>query len=338
MLYSLFQILKKLSAYKLYNYGRLYVSFHASRLLKRPVVNALPFSMSIEPTTSCNLRCPECPSGLRAFTRPTGMLHPSFFESFIQQIKRHVHSLTFYFQGEPYLNPSFLEMVRVAHQNGLYTITSTNAHYLNETLAQATVKSGLDKLIISIDGVTQESYSKYRVGGQLEKVIEGTREILKQRQHLRSRSPRVVWQFIVFKHNEHEVHLVKKMGNDLGVDSIQIKTAQVYHFEEADALIPENPNYARYKKEASGEWTIKNKLLNQCWRMWQGCVVTWNGTIVPCCFDKDAQYQIGNLNTESFSEIWFSDAYKNFRQSILKGRSQIDICTNCTEGTSVWAN
>ncbi len=313
------------------------LSYLTSRILKRPIVNALPFSLSIEPTTSCNLRCPECPSGLREFTRPIGMLQPSFFESFVLQIKKHVHSLTFYFQGEPYLNPDFLKMVKYANKNGLYTITSTNAHYLNNKVAKETVESGLDKLIISIDGANQESYSKYRVGGSFEKVIEGTKAILSQRKQLNQNHPRVVWQFIVFKHNETEISEIQQLGKELGVDAVQIKTAQVYHFEGADAIIPTQAKYARYIKDEAGNWRIKNKLLNQCWRMWQGCVITWNGSLVPCCFDKDAKYQLGNLKTQSFKEIWMSEGYNEFRQAILKGRSQIDICTNCTEGTKVWA-
>lgn len=118
---------------------------------------------------------------------------------------------------------------------------------------------------------------------------------------------------------------------------MKIKTAQIYDFENGHDLIPEQETYSRYKKGASGKYEIKNELLNQCWRMWQGCVITWDGKIVPCCFDKDAKYQLGNLQTERFESIWYSEAYTNFRRSVLKSRNQIDICTNCTEGTKVWS-
>jgi radical SAM protein with 4Fe4S-binding SPASM domain len=265
------------------------------------------------------------------------MLDPVFFESTVQQVKKYLHSLTFYFQGEPYLNPDFLKMVDVANRHNIYTITSTNAHYMNESNAQRTVESGLDKLIISIDGTTQDTYEKYRIGGSLEKVISGTREILKQKKLMKSSKPHVVWQFVVFKTNEHQVDEVRRLGRELGVDEVKIKTAQIYDFENGHGLIPENEKYSRYRKNEGGAFEIKNRLLNQCWRMWQGCVITWDGKIVPCCFDKDAKYKIGDLQTESFSSIWFSPAYNGFRASILKGRSQIDICNNCTEGTKVWA-
>ncbi len=153
---------------------KLFMSFHFSRLTGKVHQSGLPLFVSIEPTTSCNLRCPQCPSGLREFTRPTGMLQEAFFQSTIRQLKKHLFSLTFYFQGEPFLNPDFLNMVAFANQHGIYTITRTNAHYLNKGVAQATVNSQLDELIISIDGSTQQTYSTYRVGGQFEKVLEGT--------------------------------------------------------------------------------------------------------------------------------------------------------------------
>ncbi|MCW3077818.1 MAG: radical protein [Bacteroidetes bacterium] len=337
MIHYYISILRKLSFFKILNYFKLFYGFHYSRLINKPKQFGLPFSISIEPTTSCNLRCPQCPSGLREFTRPTGMLDPIFFEKIIKQLKHHLHSLTFYFQGEPYLNPDFLKMVEVAHRQNIFTITSTNAHYLNEQNCVNTINSKLDKLIISVDGITQDVYQQYRIGGSLNKVIEGTKEILKQKAILKSNTPHVVWQFVVFKPNEHQVEAVKKLGNELGVNEIKIKTAQIYDFNNGHELIPETDKYSRYIKGDSGKYEIKNKLLNQCWRMWQACVVTWDGKIVPCCFDKDATFKLGSLSEETFSDIWHSKEYNQFRRSILKGRNQIEICNNCTEGTKVFS-
>ncbi len=266
------------------------------------------------------------------------MLEPAAFEKMILPLKKQLHALTFYFQGEPYLNPDFLKMVRMANALNIYTSTSTNAHYMSKENAKQTVLSKLDKLIISVDGSSQETYEKYRVGGQLAKVIEGTKEIINQKKLLKSKTPHVIWQFVVFKSNEHQINDIKQLGKSIGVDEVKIKTAQIYDFENNHNIIPDNHKYARYTKNKNGEYTIKNKLLNQCWRMWQGCVITWDGKIVPCCFDKDAKYTLGNLNEQNFRDVWFSPAYKQFRSSILKGRSEIDICTNCSEGTEVWAD
>jgi radical SAM protein with 4Fe4S-binding SPASM domain len=297
----------------------------------------MPISISIEPTTSCNLRCPECPSGLRSFTRPTGMLQEKLYENVIDQLSSTLSYLTFYFQGEPYLNPNFLDMVRYASGKGIYTATSTNAHYLDDENAKATIMSGLNRLIISIDGTTQESYEAYRVGGKLAKVLEGTKNILRWRQQLKSRTPHVVFQFLVVRPNEHQVPAVQALARELGVDRVALKTAQIYDYKNGSDLIPLDEKYSRYSRDERGVYTIKNELLNHCWKMWQSCVITWDGKIVPCCFDKDAHHVMGDLSKNSFREIWKGEAYQEFRASLLRSRNEIEMCTNCTEGTKIWA-
>src|SRR5712675_1266490 len=159
---------------RLLNMANVYTSFQTSKFWGNANHHGLPVSISIEPTTSCNLRCPECPSGLRAFTRPTGMMKRELFESVVNQLAPSLSYLIFYFQGEPYLHPHLLEMIRLASQKKIYTATSTNAHFLDDEASRETVESGLDRLIISLDGTTQETYQSYRIGGKLDKVMEGT--------------------------------------------------------------------------------------------------------------------------------------------------------------------
>ena len=312
-----------------------YLSFYLTKYFKKPIQYGKPFSISFEPTTSCNLRCPECPSGLRAFTRPIGMLVPAFFEKTIDELSNHLLYLTFYFQGEPYLNTKFLDMVRYAKQKNIYTATSTNAHYLTGDVAKRTIESGLDRLIISIDGTTQETYQSYRVGGHLYKVIEGAKNMVKWKKELKAKTPYIIFQFLVVKPNEHQIDDLKKIAKEIGVDEVILKTAQVYDYKNGNPLIPENEQYSRYKKNNDGTYSIKNNLENSCWKLWHSCVITWDGKVVPCCFDKDAQHQLGNLQTHSFSQIWNNDLYKNFRTQLVKGRKEIDICKNCSEGCEV---
>src|ERR1700753_4064942 len=121
-------LLSKLTARRLLNGVKVLSSYYVSKWTKKAVQWGYPVSISFEPTTSCNLRCPECPSGLREFTRPTGMLKKDFFRETIDDIHKQLLYLIFYFQGEPFLNPDFLEMVKYAHDKGIYTATSTNAH------------------------------------------------------------------------------------------------------------------------------------------------------------------------------------------------------------------
>jgi radical SAM protein with 4Fe4S-binding SPASM domain len=334
---DLLNMFSKLTGRRAWNGLKIFFSYHISKLTGAAIHKGSPVSISFEPTTSCNLRCPECPSGLRAFTRETGMLDPEFFRRIIDELHSELMYLTFYFQGEPFLHPKFCDMVNYAHRKNIYTATSTNAHFLNDDNCRKIVESGLDRLIISIDGTTQETYEKYRIGGSLEKVLEGTRNLVKWKKKLKSKTPHLIFQFLVVRHNENQLDDIQQLAKETGVNEVAFKTAQVYDYEHGNELIPANKKYSRYKKNKDGSWRIKNKLLNHCWKMWQSCVITWDGKIVPCCFDKDATHVMGNLQQVSFSGIWKSDAYRHFRQSILRSRSEIDICKNCTEGTKVWA-
>lgn len=330
-------LFSKLTFRRFWNGIKVLTSFYISRITNKPVQWGYPVSVSFEPTTSCNLRCPECPSGLRQFTRPTGMLQQDFFRETIDAIHKELLYLIFYFQGEPYLNPDFLDMVQYAADKKIYTATSTNAHYLTDENAKRTVESGLDRLIISIDGTTQDVYQQYRVGGNLEKVIEGAKKIVKWKKELNSKTPFVFFQFLVVKPNEHQIEDIKRLAKEVGVDEVRFKTAQVYDYEtDPNNLIPANDTFSRYKKTADGTYTAKNKLANRCWKLHHANVITWDGLVVPCCFDKDATHRLGNLKNQPFKEIWHNDNYKQFRAELMKSRRNIDICANCSEGVSVW--
>ncbi len=297
----------------------------------------MPTSIAIEPTTACNLGCPECPSGLKQFTRPTGNLKIDLLHNLLDEIGDYLQYLTFYFQGEPFIHPRMVDLIALASQRGIFTATSTNAHFISPAVAEQIVDSGLNQLIISIDGTTQEVYEQYRRKGSLEKVLEGTRQLLEAKKRKNSTFPLVYFQFLVVKPNEHQIDDVQRLADKMGVDGVLYKTAQVYEFENGNPLIPTIDKYARYRKNSHGKWEIKNSLDNQCWKMWQSCVVTWDGKMVPCCFDKDATHEMGHLESNSFRDIWFGERYNNFRQSLLRSRSEIDICKNCSEGTKVWA-
>ncbi len=329
--------ISKLSLARVWNAIKVLVSFYLTKWTKRPIQWGKPFTVSFEPTTACNLRCPECPSGLRAFTRPTGNLKEDFFRETIAELHQHLLYLIFYFQGEPYINPKFLEMVNYASNKGIYTITSTNGHFLNDENARKTIESGLDRLIISVDGTTQEVYENYRKQGKLEAVLHGARNVVKWKRKLNSKTPHIIFQFLVVRPNEHQIPEIHQLAKEIGIDEVKLKTAQVYDYENGNELIPTISKYARYEKLSTGEWRVKNELLNHCWKLWHACVITWDGMVVPCCFDKDASHQLGDLKQKNFNEIWTGQAYQHFRKQLLKGRDQIAICTNCTEGCKVWA-
>ncbi len=308
------------------------MSYFLARFTTKKVHWGMPVSISVEPTTSCNLRCPECPSGLRQFSRNTGMLGLDLYKKIIDQLGDTLMYMILYFQGEPFLNPEFFDFVELAHRKRIYTATSTNAHFLTDENCRKSIESGLDRLIISLDGIGQEAYSSYRIGGRYDSVIEGIENIVKWKKQLKSKTPHVIVQFLVLKNNEHQMDDVQKLCDNLGVDELQFKTAQIYDYEKGSPLIPSIEKYSRYRQKTDGTWEFKNKLPNKCYRMWSGCVISWDGLIVPCCFDKDAKYRLGELKDKPFKEIWKSEKYNKFRRSVFSKRKQIDICRNCSEG------
>lgn len=329
-------ILKTITVKRFLNLIALKSSYYISRISKKAIHWGTPYALSIEPTTACNLGCPECPSGLKKFTRPTGKLSIDFHQKMLDSVGGNVFYINYYFQGEPFLNPDFLTFIKQAKAKHIYTATSTNAHFINKEKAEEIVTSGLDRLIISIDGLTQKTYENYRVHGTLSKVIEGAKQMVEAKKKLNSLTPHLIFQFLVVKPNEHEIQDVFTLANELKIDEVRLKSAQVYEYKNGNPLIPDQEKYSRYKLQKDGTYRLKYETGNHCWRMWSSSVFTWDGKVVPCCFDKDAQHVLGSIEQEDFIQLWKSKPYQNFRQAILTNRNEIDICKNCSEGAKVW--
>jgi len=320
---------------RMWNALKISSSYLASKWSKKNHVWGLPYSMAIEPTTACNLRCPHCPSGLKSFSRDTGKISMESFEKYIDDVHYTTAYLTLYFQGEPYLNPKFYDLVTYARKKRIFVATSTNAHFLDKKRAEKTIASGINQIIISIDGLSQETYEKYRLEGHLDKVIEGTQNLIEAKKKAKGNTTHIIWQFIVFAHNEHEVDAVKAEADRLGVDEVRIKSAQIYDDGNSAEWLPTNPKYRRYNVDGK-KLKLKAAMTGHCKRLWTNPVVTWDGKVVPCCFDKDAEHQLGDLEQESFKDIWKGKGYKDFRDKLNSGRQNIDICSNCSEGVKVW--
>ncbi len=294
----------------------------------------MPWAVSIEPTNRCNLHCPECPSGMKELSRASGFMDLAMFHSLIEQLSPELSWLTLYFQGEPYMNPLFIDFIAHAHSKGIYVSSSTNGHFLDKINAEATVKSGLNRLIISVDGTDQETYESYRAGGSLEKVVEGIRTLAEAKKKSGSNSPKIIIQFLVLKTNQQQLNDIRQKGIEWGGDRVEIKTAQFNDFSQGNPLMPSAEKYSRYSMQ-DAVWTIKNTLPNHCFRMWTSAVICWDGNIVPCCFDKDARHLLGNIKNLIFREIWNGREYNDFRRMLLKKRETVEICSNCTEGTGL---
>lgn len=316
------------------NVIKVITSFTVSKILRKPIVWGLPVSYSIEPTNHCNLKCPECPSGLGILTRPLGLLKIDEFKSWIDQIKSTGFYVQLFFQGEPFINKHLPEMIKYAQENKIYVSVSTNGHFINENNVDSILENAPDKLIYSVDGLDEESYQKYRVGGTFEQADKGLRILVKRKKELEKKNPFIEFQFIVMKQNEHQLDEVKKYCRDVSIDKLVFKTMQITSYQNAIKYLPVNPKFKRYTINENS-FSIKSKLKNHCFALWRTSVITWDGKVVPCCFDKDAGHKLGVLNGKTFADIWLSEQYQDFRRLVLKNRKQINMCTNCTEGLKI---
>ncbi|MBB3188252.1 radical SAM protein with 4Fe4S-binding SPASM domain [Microbacter margulisiae] len=312
-----------------YNLLQLIVSYSVSVILKRPLFPMNPFSVSIEPSNQCNLHCPECPTGNGSLIRPKQMMNWDLYTKIIDELAPNISNLILYFQGEPLLHSKLPEMIRYAHAHKIYTMISTNGQLVTKETAYNLVTSGLNRIIISIDGTTQDVYNQYRKGGNLEKVRDAIILIAHWKKELHTTHPHIEAQFIVMQHNEHQIHDFKKMVNQLGADSARLKTAQI-DWPNITHFVPKQTKFARYKQNKQGNWVLKHRLKNRCWRQWSSAVITSNGDVLPCCFDKNGEYVFGNMKQASFREIWHNKKAVTFRNSILHNRKQFEMCRNCT--------
>ncbi|MCD4828613.1 MAG: SPASM domain-containing protein [Candidatus Cloacimonetes bacterium] len=292
----------------------------------------MPPIVMMEPTNLCNLKCPLCPSGTGTLKRPRGFMDMDIYRKIIDEIAPHSSMLILWNQGEPFLHPQFLQMVRYAADRRLFTLASTNAGCLPD--AEDIVRSGLHSLIVSLDGATQETYNKYRVNGDLATVLAGVRALVAAKRRLHSPTPIIKWQFLVLKHNEHEIEQIRRLAREIGVDSLQFKTAQIYSKEDVDTYLPLNPKYRRYKV-VDGDFELKFGIANRCRRLWTQPVVNQDGRMAVCCFDKDNDVKVGDVHSHSLRELWHGPAFKRMRRIILTNRASVPMCRNCGEGVRI---
>jgi radical SAM protein with 4Fe4S-binding SPASM domain len=333
---SIPQLLKSLTLRRVWNAAKILASFLLSAIAKKNIVWGVPPILTIEPTNLCNLRCPLCVTGNGSMTRENGRMDFPAYKRLIDELAGRAIYVVLFHQGEPYINRQFNEFVAYAKQRGLYVTTSSNAHYFDPPTAEATVASGLDTIIISVDGATQESYSHYRVGGSLQKVVDGTHNLVAAKKRLRRKTPYIYLQFIVMKHNEHELAAMEKLAAELGVDRLLKKTVQVETFVEAQEWLPAAERFRRYNLTEEN-FAVKNGGKGACPRPWLTTLVNWDGTVVPCCFDKNGEHITGDMQTTpSFGAIWQSEKYRSFRHKLLRDRESIEMCRNCNQGIGLF--
>ena len=323
------RVLKVLTFKKALNLFGLRFNYYRSIFFKKQVGKRLPAYLTVEPVNTCNLSCPQCFTTDEKFTRAKGLMSPGLFNKIIDQTKSHAFYLNLYFQGEPCLNPRLCEFVGYAKSQGFYVAVSTNAHFLEKDTIEKMIRAGLDRVIVSLDGADENTYAEYRKNGNFTKVIEGIKNLYYIKKQMKVCHPLVELQFLVHRKNQGQIHSIKQLGKQLHADKVSVRRFQIIHAQDAPEWLPDK--HSRYVVDADGKLRLKKSLKNHCWHLLSSAVFTQDGLVVPCCFDKNADYAMGNISTQDFATIWQNDNFGEFRERVFNQRQQIDICCNCSE-------
>jgi len=308
---------------------RALLSFLTSSLTGKVTGRWMPSFIGIELTNHCNLNCPECITGSGQMTRPKGFMPLTLFDRILEQTGPYLYNINLFFQGESMMHPDFFTFLEKSVK--FHTILSTNGQFLSSEKAEKLAVSGLKKLIVSLDGMDRETYAFYRHNGDFQKVIDGIKKISGAIK--RTGSPlKLEIQLLVNSRNESQIAEAQKFASEVNAE-LRLKSMQVLDEERAGEWLPENERFRRYRI-GNGKYKLKSRLRNRCLRLWLNPVISWDGKVIPCCFDKNADHIMGDLTTESFKEIWQGAKAQKFRQIILDDRSMIEICRNCTTGLS----
>ena len=257
----------------------------------------------------------------------------TLYRKLLQESCLWIHTIQFFFQGEPLLNPQLPDMIREARERHIYTIVSTNAQSLTRTLAHDLIAAGLNRIIVSLDGLTEESYTAYRKGGSLQRALEGLKYLREAKTELQQ-STTIELQCLLLKSNEHEWNLFRRDYKKMGADRLTFKTAQFYDYTNGNPLMPSDSAYCRYTLGNDGKYHPRNRLQKNksiCRRLMTGCVINANGDVLSCCFDKNEQYRFGNIAEQSLKDCWQSKVAEHFRETVFSNSYPFPICQNCTE-------
>jgi radical SAM protein with 4Fe4S-binding SPASM domain len=291
-----------------------------ARHRRKIVVSSKPYLINAEPTSHCNFSCLFCPTG-KGPERKGGFSDIALYEKIFKQVGKYVYLMTLHGWGEPLLHKNLPEIVSMAHKHRIFTVATTNGSMLNPETAHNLISSNLDYLIFSIDGCSEETYQKYRSGGSFNDVFNNMVDLVHLKKKLRSNTPFIEWQFIVFKHNEHEIPMAKKMANEIGVDNI--------------AFMPAYTEDNSYDASDNKYHLPKNSPLtkpSECRHLWSTLTFHWDGKVVPCCYDYNGEVTYGNLLRHSFDDIWNNRKFRKSRKMVKNGNpvDKKDLyCNSC---------
>ncbi|MBU0530804.1 MAG: SPASM domain-containing protein, partial [Nanoarchaeota archaeon] len=257
------------------------------------------------------------------------------FKKIIDEVGDYLFNVTLWNWGEPFLNKDTYRMIEYAKSKRIFVRVSTNGHLLKDSKnIEDIIRYGTDELIFSLDGATKETFLKYRKSGDFSGVMNNLKLLVETKKRMKRKTPFIELQFIIMRHNEHEVPKIKKIAKEIGVDRLKLKTVSL---EGANALgfggdkekikkyKPKEDKYTRYTSSMR-----RKELKNECIRLWVTSVVNWDGSVSPCCNDPNRVFDFGNVFETGIRRAWNSPKYIGFRKAVLNNKGNISMCANCS--------
>jgi radical SAM protein with 4Fe4S-binding SPASM domain len=278
-------------------------------LRRRVIATGRPTHLKLELTNYCNLACPMCPHA--QMRREVGYMRPELFRRVVEQAAPELEFAYLHHLGESLFHGQIGELVRIGRASGAAMGLSTNATFLDERKGRALLESGLDFLVISLDGATPETYARVRVGAELDATAENVRRFLNARRELGAQTS-VVVQLIVLPHNAHEVARFADEWRASGAQ-VMIKTARGWAGQVAVPGVDLEP-----------------VLRAPCKMLWTELTVLWDGAVVPCANFFEREQLVGDLSRQSLDEVWNGAAMQALRRAHLDDAVDgIRVCGTC---------
>jgi MoaA/NifB/PqqE/SkfB family radical SAM enzyme len=303
-----------------------YFLAHARYRLGVSQFEGFPPLVYIDPLNYCNLRCPLCPTGQHVRERAGGKMPYDLYLRLVDEIAGSVYFLNLYNWGEPLLHPQIFDMVKYAAGKGLSVRISSNLNRMTPEQARQMVESGLEELLVDLDGATQETYETYRVGGKLSLVTEHVRQIVEAKKQLKSPFPLITARTLVNRHNQSEIGQIESLAWSLGVDVFE--TAPIYvNLSRPDDVI-------RWLTDSSQQGTATRRpdRPRKCKYLWLNLTVSWDGGVFPCCWFHQKNYDFGTTsNGEKLIQVLSNNRFVQSRHFVA-GQSQLPpdtICARC---------
>ncbi len=309
------------------------LSLYLQKWANRSALTAYPFEIIIEPTNICNLHCPLCPTGQGTATRPPGRMRLETFRGIIDRLGRYLYKVRIYNWGEPLLHPDIFRMIAYATASNVSTEISSHMNVFTEEHAKAMIASGLELLVVSLDGADAETYSRYRVGGDFDAVVRNVALLTEAKRKAGSRYPIVEVQFLAMRHNEGQVREMGRLAARLGADSLRVGpvTLNIRNAEDLSWL-PSEEALSRYYYNEKVDRIYSTR--KKCEWLWRSIVVNWDGTAAPCCVYEGRKAELGSILENDFLTVWNSPAYRRSREVFTGGGNKSQggprtICSYC---------